>query len=139
MTPPSPTPHVRVGILPGWGLSQRLSRLIGIARAKELSLTGNFLSADTASRWGLVNRVVEPGCLLSTATELAEQMLSTDAATLPAYKKLIDDGFAMPFAEAMEHEARVAIRSAEQLTTGQTRLRRDAVQKRGRRQVRNTD
>ncbi|PKQ04043.1 MAG: enoyl-CoA hydratase, partial [Alphaproteobacteria bacterium HGW-Alphaproteobacteria-11] len=45
--------HARVGILPGWGLSQKLSRAIGIYRAKELSLTGNFLSASQANEWGL--------------------------------------------------------------------------------------
>ena len=42
--------HVRVGILPGWGLSQKLSRLIGLGRAKELSLSGNFVSAHDALR-----------------------------------------------------------------------------------------
>src|SRR5262249_49423098 len=52
--------HARVGILPGWGLSQKLSRLVGLGRAKELSLTGNYLSAEQAERWGLVNRVVAP-------------------------------------------------------------------------------
>src|SRR5262245_8747517 len=52
--------HARVGILPGWGLSQKLSRTIGIYRAKELSLTGNYLSAERAAAWGLVNRVVAP-------------------------------------------------------------------------------
>ena len=45
---------------PGWGLSQKLSRTIGIYRAKELSLTGNYLSAEQAEAWGLVNRVVAP-------------------------------------------------------------------------------
>lgn len=49
--------HARVGIMPGWGLSQKLPRLIGISRAKELSFTGNFLDAEMAERWGLVNRV----------------------------------------------------------------------------------
>ena len=53
--------HARVGVVPGWGLSQRLPRLIGINRAKELSLTGNFLDAQTAYAWGLVNRVVPAG------------------------------------------------------------------------------
>ena len=50
--------HARVGIYPGWGLSQKLSRLIGPYRARELSFTGNFLDAQTAAAWGLVNRVV---------------------------------------------------------------------------------
>jgi enoyl-CoA hydratase len=44
--------HARVGIVPGWALSQKLPRLIGIARAKELSLTGNFIGAEQAERWG---------------------------------------------------------------------------------------
>ena len=52
--------HARVGVMPGWGLSQKLSRLIGIGRAKELSLTGNFLDAETACAWGLVNRARPP-------------------------------------------------------------------------------
>ena len=56
--------HARVGIAPGWGLSQKLSRLIGIGRAKEVSFTGNYVDAATAERWGLVNRVVEPAELM---------------------------------------------------------------------------
>ncbi len=56
--------HARVGIMPGWGLSQKLSRAIGIYRAKELSLTGNYLAAEQAEAWGLVNRVVAPEALL---------------------------------------------------------------------------
>ena len=43
--------HARVGIVPGWGLSQKLSRMIGISRAKELSFSGNFLDAHTAELW----------------------------------------------------------------------------------------
>ena len=50
--------HIRVGILQGWGLSQLLSRMIGVSRAKEVSLTGNFIDAATSLAWGLVNRVV---------------------------------------------------------------------------------
>lgn len=59
--------HARVGVVPGWGLSQRLPRLVGINRAKELSLSGNFLDAQTAYNWGLVNRVVDPDDLLPSA------------------------------------------------------------------------
>ena len=64
--------HARVGITPGWGLSQKLSRAIGPYRAKELSLTGNFLSAQQAYDWGLVNRVVEPADLMTAALDLAQ-------------------------------------------------------------------
>jgi len=66
--------HARVGILPGWGLSQRLPRLIGIGRAKELSFTGNTLTAAQAYEWGLVNRVVEPEELLPTCLALASDI-----------------------------------------------------------------
>ena len=57
--------------MPGWGLSQKLSRAIGLYRAKELSLTGNFLSAEKAYDWGLVNRVVAPAELMPAALKLA--------------------------------------------------------------------
>jgi enoyl-CoA hydratase len=96
--------HARVGIVPGWGLSQKLSRLIGIYRAKELSLTGNFLDAQTALAWGLVNRVVEPGELLTVARKLANDMATVPVEMLRFYKKLIDDGFDLPFGEAMALE-----------------------------------
>src|SRR5688500_9134424 len=68
--------HARVGILPGWALSVKLPRLIGISRAKELSLTGNFLSAEQAQAWGLVNRIVEPAELMPVCRALAQDMLS---------------------------------------------------------------
>jgi len=66
--------HGRVGLMPVWGLSQKLPRLIGAARAKELSLTGNYLDAVTAERWGLVNRVVAPDELMPVAKNLALEM-----------------------------------------------------------------
>ena len=86
--------HARVGVIPGWGLSQLLPRAIGALRAKELSLTGNFLSAEKAEAWGLVNRVVEPEQLLAQALQLAGEMLSVLPEMLVAYKRLIDDGLA---------------------------------------------
>jgi enoyl-CoA hydratase len=126
--------HARVGVMPGWGLSQKLSRLIGISRAKELSLSGNFLDAATAERWGLVNRVVSAGELLATAQKLASDIASADADFIAAYKKLIDDGFARPFGEAMalEHERSSAANSA--VTPESVEARRAAVQARGRAQ-----
>ncbi|HYC56632.1 MAG TPA: enoyl-CoA hydratase-related protein [Candidatus Binatia bacterium] len=78
--------HARVGLVPGWGLSQRLSRAVGIYRAKEISLTGNYVSAEQAEHWGLVNRVVASQDLLPACRALAEDMLSCVPATLRAYK-----------------------------------------------------
>jgi len=126
--------HARVGVMPGWGLSQKLSRLIGISRAKELSLSGNFLDAATAERWGLVNRVVPASELLVTAKALARDIASADPDFIAAYKKLIDDGFARPFGEAMalEHERSSAANRA--VTPEAVEARRAAVQARGRSQ-----
>ena len=96
--------HARVGIVPGWGLSQKLSRQIGIYRAKELSLSGNFLDAQTALVWGLVNRVVSPEELLPAARKLAGDMATIEPGMMRFYKKLIDDGYDLPFGEAMALE-----------------------------------
>lgn len=125
--------HARVGVVPGWGLSQKLSRMIGISRAKELSFTGNFVDAVTAERWGLVNRVVAPEALLLEARRLAADMASIDPAFLAAYKALIDDGYAASFGEgmALEHARSKAANSA--LRPEEVEARRAAVQARGRR------
>ena len=109
--------HARVGILPGWGLSQKLPRLIGIQRAKELSFTGNFIDAATAERWGLVNRVVEPDALLPTCRALAGDMASCAPDVLRSYKRLIDEGAAMSLADALRHESARARASARAMTS----------------------
>ncbi len=96
--------HARVGILPGWGLSQKLSRLLGIYRAKEISLSGNFIDARTAEAWGLVNRVVAADQLLPAALKLAQDIASAPADKVDAYNKLIDEGFGRDFAAALAHE-----------------------------------
>lgn len=101
--------HVRVGLLPGWGLSVRLARAIGARRAKELSLTGAFLSAERAEAWGLVNRVVPAAELMAQARQLAEQMCAGDPETLIEYKRMIEDGGALPYAEALDKERTRAI------------------------------
>lgn len=127
--------HARVGIMPGWGLSQRLSRVIGLYRAKELSLTGNFLSAEQAERWGLLNRVVAAKELMDACRGLARDMLSCQPDMVTAYKDVIDRGFAATFAEGrrIEAEANRAL-SSEIAPEAIARARRD-VTARGRRQV----
>lgn len=126
--------HARVGIMPGWGLSQKLSRVIGIYRAKELSLSGNFLDAGTAERWGLVNRVVAPEDLLPVARKLAADMATIDPAFSAAYKKLIDDGFALPFGEAMALETARSSAANRAVRPEEVEQRRSAVLARGRKQ-----
>lgn len=124
--------HGRVGVHPAWGLSQRLSRLIGVNRAKEMSLTGNFVDAVTAERWGLVNRVVEAEALLPTCRQLARDMLSLEPAMLVSYKRLIDDGYGLSFSEAMQLEAEVALRENAAVDPAAVAARRAAIQARGR-------
>lgn len=96
--------HVKVGLLPGWGGSVRLARRIGIHRAKELALTGRFFSAEEAAAWGLVNRVVAADQLRTEAEAMARQMLAGVPEALTAYKRLLDDGYAAPFDDAMKLE-----------------------------------
>ncbi len=127
--------HARVGIMPGWGLSQKLSRLIGIYRARELSFSGNFLDALTACEWGLVNRVVEAQQLLPVAKQLARDMASVDPAMLRNYKALINDGFGLPFGEAMALEAERSTRLNSQVSADEVEARRRAVTERGRGQT----
>lgn len=126
--------HARVGIMPGWGLSQKLSRMIGISRAKELSLTGNFLSAEKAERWGLVNRVVPAGELLAAARSLAEDMLSVEPDMLKTYLSLIDDGYAASFGEGLALEQERASGNSA-VSAEEIEARRMAVQERGRGQA----
>jgi enoyl-CoA hydratase/carnithine racemase len=126
--------HARVGILPGWGLSQKLPRLLGIYRAKELSLTGNFLSAEKAEAWGLVNRVVEPEALMPACRALAEDMLSCEPQTLRGYKRLIDEGFGMPFAQAIAREREASLEHAKRVKPADVAARRAGIQSRGRAQ-----
>ena len=126
--------HARVGITPGWGLSQKLSRAIGPYRAKELSLTGNFLDAQTALAWGLANRVVEPVDLMPQAIKLAHDMAQIEGEMLVTYKAMIDDGYARTLADglALEHTRSVAHNAL--VTPAMVEGRRLAVQARGRSQ-----
>lgn len=126
--------HARVGIMPGWGLSQKLSRTIGIYRAKELSLTGNYLSAEQAEAWGLVNRVVEPAALLPTCRALAADMLSCEPAVMRAYRQVIDAGYAETFARGRALESEASRAHAKSLTPEALAARRAGVQQRGRSQ-----
>ena len=96
--------HARIGVAPGWGLSQKLSRAIGIYRAREVSLTGNWVSAEQAAAWGFVNRVVPAADLLPAARQLAADMLGCLPQMLVRYKAIIDDGFALPFGAGMALE-----------------------------------
>ena len=123
--------HARVGILPGWGLSQKLTRLLGPSRAKEVSLTGNFISAEQALAWGLINHIVPPAELMAKAQALAADMLSCVPDTLTAYKKLMDDGYAGTFADGLQLENTVGRAANKQVSGNAIEQRREAIRQRG--------
>ena len=124
--------HARVGIVPGWGLSQKLSRLIGISRAKELSFTGNFIDAHTSEKWGLVNRVYPAADLVPAALQLATEMTGTQPVLLKKYKALIDDGFGMEFGKAMKEEIKRSIEHSASVSAESVEEARKQVTARGR-------
>ncbi len=126
--------HALVGILAGWGLSQRLPRLIGLSRAKELSFTGRPLFANQAYEWGLVNHVYPADQLLDSAMEMAQAMCACVPNVLQEYKALIDDGFSMHFNEAMEYEEKTAIESAKHAAAHMIEQRRKKVLEHGRKE-----
>lgn len=106
--------HARVGILPGWGLSQKLPRLIGLSRAKEISFTGTPVFARQTLDWGLVNHVVATEELLPRAIKMTQDMCKCVPHILLQYKPPIDDGYSMPYKEALAWEEQQAIASARQ-------------------------
>ena len=128
--------HARVGVVPGWGLSQRLPRLIGINRAKELSLTGNYLDADTALAWGLVNRVVPDDELLPTCRQLARDILSTEPVTRAEIRRIMDAGWHDSLAAGLALEAEASRAHGRTERPGeQVASRRAQIQARGRDQA----
>jgi enoyl-CoA hydratase len=127
--------HARVGIMPGAGLSQKLSRMIGIGRAKELSLTGNYLDAEKAERWGLVNRVVPPDELLPVCRKLAKNIASCDKQMIIRYKELIDQGYSTTLSEGIELELKIHHEVNHGYATRFDASRRIALQQRGRDQT----
>ena len=124
--------HARVGMLPGWGLSQKLPRMIGLSRAKEISFTGATVFAQQAYEWGLVNHVLEHEKLLPRAIEMAQNMCACVPHVLKQYKPLIDQGYAMPYQEALVWEEQQAIESARQASAAMIATRREDILSRGR-------
>ncbi len=127
--------HARIGVIPGWGLSQKLIRLIGLPRAKEMAFSSNFIDAETAERWGLVNRVLNPDALLPAALALAADMASAEPNMLRALKRLIDEGFELPMGEAMDLEATRSCEWAAAQMPADLARRREVVQQHGRAQA----
>jgi enoyl-CoA hydratase len=125
--------HARVGILPSWGITQRLPRRVGMNRAKQLSFTGAFLDAETAERWGLVNQVVEPDALLDAAVALAADIAGCDRRAVRNLKQAYDEGERVTMAEGLELEREASRRHMREVRPEDIAARREAVQSRNRR------
>jgi enoyl-CoA hydratase len=106
--------HARVGLLPGWGLSVLLPQAVGVRRAREMSLTGNFMSAEEALAFGLVNRVVAHDDLLPVTLSIAADIAGNDQravrALLAEYGEITgsiyDDGLRIEAQKAREWNSR---------------------------------
>ena len=82
--------HARVGVMPGWGLTVRLPQLLGVNRAKQMSLTGDYIGATRAYEWGLVNEVVPHDQLLPRALEVAASVASIPPANVQEVRAMYD-------------------------------------------------
>jgi enoyl-CoA hydratase/carnithine racemase len=97
-------PEVRVGILPGAGGTQRMTRLLGVARAMELMLLGNAVDGATAERIGLVHRAVAPERVLEEALELAAELAKRPPLSVALIKQCILKGSEMTLLDALRFE-----------------------------------
>ena len=97
-------PEVRVGILPGAGGTQRMTRLLGAAKALELMLLGNTLDADAAERVGLVHRACDPDRLMPEVLALAAELASRPALSIALIKQCVRQGAEMPLIDGLKFE-----------------------------------
>jgi enoyl-CoA hydratase len=98
-------PEILLGIIPGAGGTQRLTRLIGVARAKDIIMTGRFVAADEALSLGMVNEVVADDKVLDRALELASSLANGPAQALAAAKRAIEQGSEVSLADGLKIES----------------------------------
>ncbi len=127
--------HARAGVMPGWGLTVALPEAVGLRRAREMSATGNFITAPTALAWGLVNHVVPHEQLLGFARGLAADVASADPAAVREILTTYNEGSLGTARQAGRIEARAHRRwHAGGIDAALVAGRRDAVIERGRAQ-----
>ncbi len=98
-------PEVKLGIIPGYGGTQRLARLVGKGRALDLCLTGRFINAETALQWGLVCEVVEPESLLDRGKTLLKGILGMAPLAIASVLEVIQHGYDLSLEDALHLEA----------------------------------
>jgi enoyl-CoA hydratase len=98
-------PEVKLGVIPGFGGTQRLARLVGKGRALDLCLTGRFINSDEALAWGLVSEVTEPENLLARAQTILLGILDQGPLAVRAVMEVIQTGYDLNLADALHLEA----------------------------------
>ena len=98
-------PEVKLGVIPGYGGTQRLARLVGKGRAMDLCLTGRTIDAQTALSWGLISDVTAPDELISKATQVLNGILSMAPLAVAGVMDVIDHGYDMSLIDALHLEA----------------------------------
>lgn len=98
-------PEINLGIIPGWGGTQRLPRLVGKSKAKELMFSGDMVNATEAERIGLVNQVVSQADLLATTQQMAEKIASKSQVPIQLIKAAVNNGLEMESKKAFAYEA----------------------------------
>jgi enoyl-CoA hydratase len=125
--------HARVGVMPGWGLTVLLAQAIGVRRAREMSFTGNFLSAEEAFHFGLLNHVVPHDDLLPVTRRLAFDIIGNDQAGVRQIRRTYAEVTADADGWAIEARDATAWRAAA-FDPAKVAARRDAIMARGRQQ-----
>jgi enoyl-CoA hydratase len=100
-------PEIKLGVIPGYGGTQRLTRAVGKAKAMDLILTGRMMDADEAERAGLVARVVPVADLMSETMKIAETIAAMSLPSVYAAKESINRAFETSLAEGVRFERRV--------------------------------
>lgn len=101
--------HANFGLIPGGGATQRLPRLIGIRRAKELLFTGDWISAQEAERIGLVNKVVPADKLDDAANEICQKLVNKSYEATSAVKRLVYEGMQTDVATGVQLERKAVV------------------------------
>ena len=100
-------PEIKLGVLPGMGGSQRLTRAVGKAKAMDLILTGRNMDAEEAERAGLVSRIVPADKLLDEANAVAKTIAGMSLSASRMAKEAVDRAFEVPLAEGLLYERRL--------------------------------
>jgi enoyl-CoA hydratase len=100
-------PEIKLGVIPGMGGSQRLTRFVGKAKATEMCLTGRMMDAEEAERCGLVSRIVPKESLLDEALKVSDVIAEMSLPSVLILKEVMNRAFEVPLSEGIRFERRL--------------------------------